>query len=166
MLRYESKIIKVERSRMKIFCQRRKEVTAMTACSHPKEVNIMLILCVLLQCHCVSERPWCWTGSADMLGLRISGTQEDRRLFLKLLEDARTEAVRCGATVDEVGPAGSPGIAFWTFIHLLRLLQTKQLDLHFHTLQDNWLLSVGSLAHSLYANMYTYIYCNQFMIIA
>jgi len=53
-------------------------------------------------------------------------TQEDRRLFLKLLEDARTEALRCGATVEEVGPAGSPGIAFWTFIHLLRLQQTKQ----------------------------------------
>lgn len=53
-------------------------------------------------------------------------TVEDQRRFLTLLEDARKEALHCGATVEEVGEPGSPGIAFWTFIHLMRLLQTQQ----------------------------------------
>ena len=90
-----------------------------------------------------------------------SGTQEDRRLFLKLLEDARTEALRCGATVEEVGPAGSPGIAFWTFIHLLRLQQTKQLDLHFETLQDFF----GCFQWVVWHTHFMLLYCNEFMII-
>ena len=57
-----------------------------------------------------------------------SGTVEDQRRFLTLLEDARKEALHCGATVEEVGEPSSPGIAFWTFIHLMRLLQTQSLD--------------------------------------
>ena len=47
----------------------------------------MLISFVLLQCHCVPERPWCLTGSADMLRqrswesqLRTVVTQEPRKI--------------------------------------------------------------------------------------
>jgi len=53
-------------------------------------------------------------------------TVDDQRHFVRVLEDARLSARRGGASEEEVGVAGAPGITFWNFVHFLRVLQTEE----------------------------------------
>ncbi|CAE6967628.1 CALM1, partial [Symbiodinium sp. CCMP2456] len=53
-------------------------------------------------------------------------TVDDQRHFVRVLEEARLSARRGGASEDEVGIPGAPGITFWNFVHFLRVLQTEE----------------------------------------
>jgi len=57
------------------------------------------------------------------LGLAMR-TVEDQKLLLALMDEARVAAIKGGVTEEEIGPQGLNTLSFWTFVHLLRGMQT------------------------------------------
>jgi len=60
-----------------------------------------------------------------MYGIDLK-TKQDQKLLLQLIDEARTSARASGVSEKEAGKKGSPSVPFWTFVHLNRVLQTRE----------------------------------------
>eukprot|EP00438_Fugacium_kawagutii_P032434 Skav209375 [mRNA] locus=scaffold64:84682:88061:+ [translate_table: standard] len=64
-------------------------------------------------------------------------TKQDQQNLLNFINDARKTALNAGVAPEHCGSEGSPTLTFWVFIHLQRILQTHQDQMHASELRSS-----------------------------